>query len=104
MYKRQTVNRGAASNNAMLSNVGVGYVTVNGNVEAVVTPTTSDANATVTVNGVTVASGAASSAIPLSPGSNTITIVVTAQDGLTKTTYKITVYGPLGSTLSLIHI
>ncbi len=55
-----------------------------------VTPTTDDANATVKVNGVTVASGTASGAIPLSVGPNVITTVVTAQDGTTTKTYTIT--------------
>ncbi|MDI1315851.1 cadherin-like beta sandwich domain-containing protein, partial [Flavobacterium sp.] len=55
-----------------------------------VTPTVNQANATVTVNGSTVASGSASGAVALSVGSNTITTVVTAQDGTTKI-YTITV-------------
>jgi Cadherin-like beta sandwich domain/Abnormal spindle-like microcephaly-assoc'd, ASPM-SPD-2-Hydin/Cadherin domain len=56
-----------------------------------VTPTKADANATIKVQGVTVASGSASSSIPLSPGPNTITTEVTAQDGTTKQTYTVTV-------------
>jgi len=56
-----------------------------------VTPTTSDATATVKVNGTTVASGSASGSIALAIGSNTITTVVTAQDGTTTKTYTITV-------------
>jgi gliding motility-associated-like protein len=55
------------------------------------TPTTADAAATIKVNGIAVTSGAASVAIPLSVGANTITAVVTAQDGVTKTTYTVTV-------------
>ena len=55
------------------------------------TPTVTQANATVTVNGATVISGSASDSIALSPGSNTIATVVTAQDGLTTQTYTITV-------------
>lgn len=55
-----------------------------------VTPTTSNPAATVTVNGETVASGSASSSQPLSAGSNTITVLVTAQNGATKT-YTLTV-------------
>ncbi|AKL96033.1 cell wall/surface repeat protein [Clostridium aceticum] len=49
-----------------------------------VTPTVADATATVTVNGAAVVSGAASGAINLAVGANTITVVVTAQDGSTK--------------------
>lgn len=56
-----------------------------------VTPTVTDATATVKVNGITVSSGAASQTIPLVVGPNTISVVVTAQDGVTKTTYTVTV-------------
>jgi len=48
-----------------------------------VTPTAADTNATITVNGTPVASGSASGAINLDVGENTITIVVTAEDGTT---------------------
>jgi len=50
-----------------------------------VTPTVADSKATVTVNGTNVTSGTASSAISLNTGTNTITVVVTAEDGSTKT-------------------
>ncbi len=56
-----------------------------------VTPTTNQANATVTVNTVAVTSGQPSGGITLKAGANTITIVVTAQDGTTTKTYTITV-------------
>lgn len=56
-----------------------------------VTPTTADANATVTVNGIPVASGSASAPIALNVGSNTITTVVTAQDLVTTKTYIVDV-------------
>ena len=56
-----------------------------------VTPTTGDANATVTVNGVVVISGTASGAISLDEGSNTITVIVTAEDGITTKTYTVDV-------------
>jgi len=55
-----------------------------------VTPTVAEPNASVTVNGVSVASGASSSALPMSFGSNTVTVTVTAQSGTT-TTYTLTV-------------
>jgi N-acetylneuraminic acid mutarotase len=55
------------------------------------TPTLSDATATLKVNGIAVTSGSASSAISLSVGSNTINILVTAQDGSTTKTYTLTV-------------
>ncbi len=56
-----------------------------------VTPTVTDTTATVKVNGVAVTSGNASAAIPLAVGNNTITSVVTAQDGTTQSVYTITV-------------
>ncbi|MFQ6603639.1 beta strand repeat-containing protein, partial [Flavobacterium sp. C3NV] len=56
-----------------------------------VTPTTTDTNATVTVNGLTVAGGSASDPISLTVGPNVITTIVTAQDGTTIETYTITV-------------
>ena len=49
-----------------------------------VTPTVADATATVKVNTVAVISGSASGTIALAVGSNTITTMVTAQDGTTK--------------------
>ncbi|MDH5546044.1 MAG: cadherin-like beta sandwich domain-containing protein [Gammaproteobacteria bacterium] len=55
-----------------------------------VTPTVDDTNATLTVNSIGVSSGTASGAIGLGLGDNVITVVVTAQDGNTKT-YSITV-------------
>ena len=55
-----------------------------------VTPTTADTEAKVTVNGVEVPSGTISGEIPLQVGENTITTVVTAQDG-TVNTYTVIV-------------
>ncbi|ALB64952.1 FIG00553710: hypothetical protein [Cronobacter condimenti 1330] len=54
------------------------------------TPTTHDAQATVTVNGNPVASGSASPAINLNVGVNTLNILVTAEDGSTAS-YSVTV-------------
>jgi sugar lactone lactonase YvrE len=56
-----------------------------------ITPTTSDATASVKVNGTTVASGSASASLPLLVGSNTITVSVTAQDGVTTQTYTVVI-------------
>jgi hypothetical protein len=53
------------------------------------TPTLSDSTATVAVNGIPVASGAESAVIPLTPGDNTLTTVVTAQDGSTTASYTV---------------
>ncbi|WP_166882133.1 cadherin-like beta sandwich domain-containing protein [Massilia mucilaginosa] len=54
------------------------------------TPTVADASASVTVNGNSVTSGNASGPIPLAVGANTITTIVTAQDGSTTKTYTVT--------------
>jgi len=56
-----------------------------------VTPTTSDATASVTVNGAAVTSGTASGGISLAVGFNQVKTIVTAQDG-TQKTYFITVH------------
>jgi gliding motility-associated-like protein len=67
--------------------------TVSGLVSVItVTPTAEDSTATITVNGTTVISGAASGNIPLTIGTNTITVEVTAQDGTTMKTYTVTIY------------
>lgn len=57
-----------------------------------VTPTTTDAGATVIVDGNAVNSGAASPAIALNTGDNTISVVVTAEDGTTTSTYTLSIY------------
>ena len=56
-----------------------------------VTPTLTDTTATMKVNGVAVASGTASAAIPLAVGANPLSVVVTAQNGTTTSTYTVTV-------------
>jgi|GEM_PF-6169579 len=56
-----------------------------------VTPRVEDGTATVKVNGTTVVSGTASGAISLALDNNTITVTVTAQDGVTVRTYTLTV-------------
>ncbi|RYY35235.1 MAG: hypothetical protein EOP46_10740, partial [Sphingobacteriaceae bacterium] len=56
-----------------------------------VTPTLSDANARVTVNGTELISGNESASIPLVVGPNFIPVNVTAQDGTTTNPYNITV-------------
>ncbi|RAV17912.1 cadherin-like beta sandwich domain-containing protein, partial [Paenibacillus contaminans] len=55
-----------------------------------VTPTVADSTATVKVNNDTITSGNAKN-VTLNVGANTITVVVTAQDGTTTKTYTITV-------------
>ena len=55
------------------------------------TPTTADTAASVTVAGTAVASGATSGAIALTVGANAIDIVVTAQNGVAMKTYTVTI-------------
>ncbi|MGF1925064.1 MAG: cadherin-like beta sandwich domain-containing protein, partial [Bacteroidia bacterium] len=55
------------------------------------TPTATDKTATIKVNGLAVNSGASTTAIALNVGTNMITTVVTAQDGVTVKTYTFTV-------------
>ena len=67
-------------------------ITVSSATSAVtVTPVTAHPGAAVRVNGVPVASGAASSPIVLPTGNTTLTVGVTAEDGVTTKTYTITV-------------
>jgi gliding motility-associated-like protein len=73
----------------------------NGVASTTVTPTTSVSVSTVTVNGVSVASGTASGSIPLDVGTNTITTVVTAEDGVTTKTYTVVVTRAMGPANSL---
>jgi gliding motility-associated-like protein len=68
-----------------------------------VTPTTADASATVTVNGIAVTSGTASPTIPLSAGVNNITIVVTAQNGTVSKIYSLAVTKEAGTVASLFE-
>lgn len=63
-----------------------------------VTPTATQSGATVKVNGVTTASGS-SAVVALTPGNNTITVLVTAPDGVTTRSYTISVHFILGLTL-----
>ncbi|MEQ4487158.1 Ig-like domain-containing protein [Cohnella silvisoli] len=67
------------------SSVGSGVLSV------AITASTSDSNATMTVNGNSVVSGRASGTINLNVGSNPITVVVTAENGTTKKTYNVIV-------------
>ena len=63
----------------------------NSTTSTTVTPTAQDSTSTITVNTVPVASGTPSGSIALAVGPNTITTVVTAQDGTTTKTYTVTV-------------
>ena len=67
-------------------------VAVDGSVSSFsLTPTTADSGATVTVNGVSVTSGSASSPIALGYGNNAINIVVTASDHVSTLAYTVVV-------------
>ena len=68
------------------------------------TPTSSNNQAVITVNGTTVASGAASASIPLAVGTNTITTVVTAGDGTTTKTYTVTITRAISTDANLSNI
>jgi len=69
-----------------------------------ITPTTADPTSTVKVNGVTVTSGNASGSIPLAVGANTITTVVTAQNGTTTVTYTVVVTRAPSGNASLANL
>lgn len=58
----------------------------------VITPITSHSSATLTVDGKRLASGNASSSIPLDYGSNSITLLVTAEDGDTMGMYTLAIF------------
>ena len=61
-----------------------------------ISPTVAQANATVKVNGTTVASGTPSAAIAIGSGTTTVNVVVTAQDGVTSKTYTLNI-APAGA-------
>jgi len=113
-----TVTR-APSTNATLSKLGpsisgltpafsstTSYTISTGNTTASMklTPVSSDANATIKVNGTTVASGTTTAPITLAVGPNTITTVVTAQNGTTTKTYTLTVTRASGGADSYVPI
>lgn len=65
--------------------------TVLGAASATVTPTAELADATITVNGTSIASGSASAPVALSPGANTFSVVVASGDGTSSRNYTLTV-------------
>jgi gliding motility-associated-like protein len=76
----------------------------NGITSLTVTPTAADATAIIKVNGTAVSSGTASAAIPLNAGSNTITIAVIAGNGITTSSYTITVTRTSSSVATLSNL
>jgi gliding motility-associated-like protein len=80
----------------LISTTGPGYLNYKSNVaygesSVQVISTAKDPTATITVNGLSVASGSPSQAIALNVGANTVTTVITAQDGVTTKSAIITV-------------
>lgn len=102
-----TLTRAGPSENADLSSLAVSGATLtpdfssdvttystsvpNTTTSLTVTPGAVEAGSTITVNGTPLASGATSGAIQLDVGSNTITVVVTAPDGVTTRSYTVDV-------------
>jgi hypothetical protein len=85
-----TINYTAAVSNAVTS--------------LTITPTVNQGNATITVNGTSIASGVSSGLISLNVGTNIITTVVTAQDGITSKTYITTITRAASSNNNLANI
>ncbi|TYQ15366.1 UNVERIFIED_CONTAM: Ca2+-binding RTX toxin-like protein [Acetivibrio alkalicellulosi] len=118
-YYAVTINR-AGSSNANLSELSLSNGTLSpefasgttsytasvANVVSsiTVTPTKEEANASIKVNDVVVTSGQASGAINLNVGENTITVVVTAQDGTTLKTYTVIVTRAASSNANLSEL
>ncbi|MDQ0087591.1 hypothetical protein J2T12_000985 [Paenibacillus anaericanus] len=87
-----TLSDGATLNPTFASGTITYTVNVANSVNSIkVMPTVADSGATVKVNGIAVTSGAASRAISLSVGNNTITVETTAQDRTTKKSYTLIV-------------
>ncbi|TFF37117.1 cadherin-like beta sandwich domain-containing protein [Mucilaginibacter psychrotolerans] len=98
-----TVSAGTLSPGFTSANGAYTLTVANSDNAITITPTQNEANASIKVNGNTVVSGSASTAIPLIVGGNTVTVVVTAQDGSTKT-YTINVSRPASSNADLANL
>lgn len=85
------LSSGALSPSFSETNVNYSASVSNSVSSITVTPTLADAYAFVTVNDAPVDSGVASGLIPLSVGTNIITVVVTAQDTIASATYTVSV-------------
>jgi gliding motility-associated-like protein len=96
-----SLNNGATINPSFATNTNAYTSTVLYAVSAVkVTSIVSDATAIITVNGKRVANGAASSDVLLSVGANTLNVISTAEDGLTKKTYTVVITRSPASTVA----
>ena len=62
------------------------------------TPTVTDGTSSVHVNNLAATSGNATAPIPLRLGANTVNVVVTAQDGITQSSYSVIIIVPPGLT------
>lgn len=102
-----TINRAPSNINTLSSltqnNTNINLFNLAANVPfstttTIIRPTATEPNAAIMVNGVAVVSGGNSAPIQLAVGSNTIPIVVTAQDGISTRNYNLTITR-LGSVL-----
>ncbi|WP_162996306.1 cadherin-like beta sandwich domain-containing protein [Mucilaginibacter celer] len=83
------INKGLLN---FVSQTSVYNITVPNSVSAItLTPTATDSTANILVNGSPVFSGKVSPAVPLSVGNNTVTVKVTAPDGVTTRTYTLNI-------------
>ncbi|ULO06830.1 S-layer homology domain-containing protein [Paenibacillus sp. 19GGS1-52] len=80
-----TLSSGTLSPDFSAETTGYTSTVANGVSSLAVTASVYDSNAALKVNGISVTSSQASGAIPLSVGSNSISVAVTAQDGTVKT-------------------
>lgn len=87
-----SVSSGTLSPAFASSTLGYNMVLDSSVTSITLTPIANDSLVTsITINGQVVLSGTASAAIPLVPGSNLITILVTAQDGSTQKNYTVSI-------------
>jgi gliding motility-associated-like protein len=86
-----TLNAGALTPGFSPGVTGYTRNLVNGVNAVTIVPTADDAGASILINGTqSITSGATSAPLPVSVGSNAITILVTAADGVTTQTYTLT--------------
>lgn len=86
-----TISQGALSPGFSTGTTSYSVAVDNAVTALTVMPTVTDAAATIQVNGNAATSGAASAPIDLNVGPNTVTVLVTAQDGITTGVYTVTV-------------
>jgi len=86
-----TISEGALSPDFLSGTLNYTAQVANAIASLTVTPSAAGTNATITVNGMAVVSGNQSQDIALNVGETTITVIVTAEDGVTTKTYTIVV-------------